>query len=225
MTTLDEPTFRLVRKVARWYARRSIRSAAIDADDLFQDACLAVVLAARKRGGKLSRELASAVARRACVDAFRRALGGDAGAAAAIEAAATAPASGPAATAEESLDLAEALDGIRPEDAEVLRLRFVESATFDEIAVRLGISRHLAFDRSARGLGELREKLGPAYADQWARAVPLRRPDDYKARARRIRTARPPRRTPSKGPPGECARVAARKLATIERARQLVSRP
>lgn len=65
------------------------------------------------------------------------------------------------------LDLVhEALDGLPPDEREVIRLKQLCGRSFTEISALLGISANTAKTRYYRGLGVLRDTLGKAFGEE-----------------------------------------------------------
>jgi len=72
---------------------------------------------------------------------------------------------------QEDAELIAALERMKSEDQEVLRLRAYEGLTAPEIAVVLGVSSEAAKKRVARALGRLRKVVELADSGEWRREV------------------------------------------------------
>ena len=64
-----------------------------------------------------------------------------------------------------------ALEGLEPDEAEILRLKHFDDLTFEEIGAALGLSPNTAKTRYYRGLRKLRQRLGGTGGEEGERKL------------------------------------------------------
>jgi len=176
--------------VAAWFARRTRDGREFDADDLRQSAALGLVQhLALHPDDPMPDHLVRRIAAMACRRVAGRRIKSDACEAAAVLRERE-RGKRPAVDQDDRLDLAAAMDSIPHRQSTAMRLRYLHGMSDREAAKSIGVSLSVVTKDSRQAKATLRETLGEAYRDAWARAVPLRNPDAWKHHAKKKPQAR-----------------------------------
>ena len=201
-------------RLSRRMARRFDVPALLGADDLFQEGAMAIVRKIRR--GEAAPGLFFVVARNAMRDAYHKAVRSRAEVAAEVVRGSAGRAR-PALDADEILDVRLAVEGLPPDQRDVVRLHGLAGMSQTEAAAAIGTSRDAVQFRLGRAKQALRGGLGSAWADEWGRSVPIRNPEAWKCRARRINRPRKSRGGSRGGTVSHRQRIASR-FALIDQA-------